>query len=115
MSLIDRLLGRPPAAPTAPAGTRRKAAGGSGAVARERLKLVLEYDRAQLTAVELERIRDDIIASISRHVDVARDDVHITLERGGRLVAEIPLSGRPPGQRPASAPAPAPDPGVRAR
>jgi cell division topological specificity factor len=83
VSFIDRLLGRP-----APAG--------SGTVAKERLKFVLEYDRAQLTPAELDLIRDDIIASISRHVDVAPEDVHVTLERGGRLVAEIPLgrSGR---------------------
>jgi len=64
-------------------------------VAKERLKFVLEYDRAQLSPLEIERIRDDIIASISRHVDVAAEDVHVTLEPGGRLVAEIPLgSGR---------------------
>jgi cell division topological specificity factor len=83
MSLLDRLLGRP--APLT---------GGSGAVAKERLKLVLEYDRAQLSPAELELIRDDIIASISRHVDVSREDVQVTLEPGGRLVAEIPIGGR---------------------
>jgi cell division topological specificity factor len=81
MSLLDRLLGRAP-------GT------GSGAVAKERLKFVLEYDRAQLTPAELDRIRDDIIASISRHVAVSPEDVHVTLEHGGRLVAEIPLARR---------------------
>jgi cell division topological specificity factor len=63
-------------------------------VAKERLKLVLEYDRAQLSPAELEQIRDEIIASISRHVDVAREDVEVKLERGGRLVAEIPLGVR---------------------
>ena len=82
MSFLDRLLGREPPS------------GGSGAVAKERLKFVLEYDRAQLSPGELDLIRDEIIASISRHVDVARDDVHVKLEPGGRLVAEIPLSRR---------------------
>jgi cell division topological specificity factor MinE len=86
MGLLDRLLGRHQ--PT-----------GSGAVAKERLKLVLEYDRAQLTPEELDSIRHDIIASISRHVAVAAEDVHVTLEQGGRLVAEIPL-GRGAGARP---------------
>ena len=78
MGFLDRLLGRTPPA-------------GSGAVAKERLKFVLEYDRAQLTPAELDSIRDDIIAAISRHVPVSADDVHISLEQGGRLVAEIPL------------------------
>lgn len=79
MSFLDRLLGR-------------QSGGGSGNVAKERLKLVLEYDRAQLTPAELDSIRQDIIASISRHVEVAPEDVHVTLEQGGRLVAEIGLS-----------------------
>ena len=64
---------------------------GSGAVAKDRLKFVLEYDRAQLSPLELDQIRDEIIATISRHVTVRREDVEIKLEPGGRLVAEIPL------------------------
>jgi cell division topological specificity factor MinE len=79
MSLLDRLFGRqaPPQ--------------GSGAVARERLKLVLEYDRAQISAAQLDEIKGEIIDSISRHVAIQREDVKITLEHDGRLVAEIPL------------------------
>jgi cell division topological specificity factor len=79
MGLLDRLIGR--ASPPA-----------SGDVAKERLKVVLEYDRARLSPGELELIRDEIIQSISRHVEVARDGVEVKLEPGGRLVAEIPLS-----------------------
>lgn len=63
----------------------------SGTVATNRLKFVLEYDRAQLTPAVLEKIRDDIIATISRHVNVRTEDVEIKLEPGGRLVMEIPL------------------------
>ena len=81
MSLVDWLLGRQ----SEPA---------SGQVAKERLKLVLEYDRARLTAAELDQIRDEMIQSISRHVAIDRDDVEITLQRDGRLVAEIPLDKR---------------------
>lgn len=77
---------------------------GSGRVARERLKLVLEYDRAQITAAQLDEIRDDIIDSISRHVAIQREDVQIKLERDGRLVAEIPLdaAARPGARGPSS-------------
>jgi len=85
MSLLDRLMGREPA----------KA---SGTVARERLKFVLEYDRARLTPAQLETIRDEIIAVISRHVDIADGQVDVKLEQGGRLIAEIPL-GRGAGAR----------------
>lgn len=85
MSFLDWLRGRPP-----------EPAKGSGTVAKERLKLVLEYDRAQITAAQLDEIRDEIIDSISRHVAIQRKDVKITLEHDGRLVAEIPLdSARP--------------------
>lgn len=83
MSFWDRLLGRP-------------SSGGSGAVAKERLKFVLEYDRARLSPAELDLIRDDIIASISRHVSVSPEDVQVKLEQGGRLVAEIPLGRTAP-------------------
>ncbi len=89
MSLFDRLLGREK--------TPR-----SGSVARERLKLVLEYDRSQLTAAELEAIRDELIETLSHHICIDREDVVITLQRDGRLVAEIPLDrrGRRPSDRP---------------
>lgn len=87
MGFLDRLMGRPAAVPDA-----------SGRVAKERLKLVLEYDRARLTPAQLELIRDEIIAAISRHVDVSTADVEVKLEQGGRLVAEIPL-GRMGGGR----------------
>jgi cell division topological specificity factor len=66
----------------------------SGSVAKERLKLVLEYDRALISPGELDMIREDIIESISRHVSVNRDQVQVSLEQGGRLVAEVPLRNR---------------------
>lgn len=82
MSFLDRLFGRDGGAKP------------SGAVAKERLKFVLEYDRARLTPAQLEEIRDEIIAVISRHVDIADRGVEVKLEEGGRLVAEISLSDR---------------------
>jgi cell division topological specificity factor len=64
----------------------------SGAVAKQRLKLVLEYDRTLLSPGQLDLIRNDIIESISRHVLVDRDEVQVSLKSGSRLVAEVPLS-----------------------
>ena len=64
---------------------------GSAPVATERLKVVLEYDRAQLTPAELDQIRREIIELISRHVRVRRENVRVNLETGGRLVVDIPL------------------------
>jgi len=62
--------------------------------AKERLQLVLIHDRTDITQVELEALRDDILAVISRHVDIDPDAVRIDVEREGReqrLVADIPL------------------------
>ena len=62
--------------------------------AKERLQLVLIHDRTDMTQVELESLRDDILAVISRHVDIDPDAVRIDVERDGReqrLIADIPL------------------------
>ena len=62
--------------------------------AKERLQLVLIHDRTDMTQAEFEALRDDILAVISRHVDVDPGAVRIDVERDGReqrLVADIPL------------------------
>lgn len=62
--------------------------------AKERLQLVLIHDRTDLTPAKLEDLKDDILAAISRHVDIDPDAVQIGVERQGReqrLVADIPL------------------------
>jgi cell division topological specificity factor len=62
--------------------------------AKERLQLVLIHDRTDMTQVEMEALRDDILAVISRHVDIDPEGVRINVERDGReqrLVADIPL------------------------
>jgi cell division topological specificity factor len=84
MGFWDRLLGRgePP----------------SREVARERLELVLGYDRAKISPQLLETLKDELINVISQYVEIDRDRVEISLtqdRRQGRLVASIPLrSGR---------------------
>ena len=62
--------------------------------AKERLQLVLIHDRTDMTSEEFEALRDDILAVISRHVDIEPGAVRIDVERDGReqrLVADIPL------------------------
>jgi cell division topological specificity factor len=62
--------------------------------AKERLQLVLIHDRTDLTPAELDSLRDDLIATISRHVSIDADAVSIDVEHDGRsqrLVADIPL------------------------
>ena len=62
--------------------------------AKERLQLVLIHDRMDLTPAELDLLKDDLIATISRHVDIDAQSVQIGVQHDGRsqrLVADIPL------------------------
>ncbi|MDY7040348.1 MAG: cell division topological specificity factor MinE [Chloroflexota bacterium] len=85
MSFWDKLLGR--REPT------------SRQVARERLQLVLVHDRTKISPQLLQTLKDEIIAVISRHVDIDSDGVEVNFTqsaRQSRLVANIPLqSSRP--------------------
>lgn len=77
-SLFDRFRGRKQSAQSA----------------KERLQLVLIHDRTDMTQPEFEALRDDILAVISRHVNIDPGAVRIDVEREGReqrLVADIPL------------------------
>jgi len=80
MSLRDRLLGRDR---------------GTAQAARKRLQLVLIHDRAGLSPGKLDALKDDLIAVISRHVEIDASAVHVTLRSDRdkqRLVADIPLA-----------------------
>ena len=71
---------------------RKKSAGS----AKERLQLVLIHDRTDLNPAELESLKDDLIETISRHVDIDAAAVSINIAQDGRsqrLVADIPLRG----------------------
>ncbi len=62
--------------------------------AKERLQLVLIHDRTDLTPAELDSLKDDLIETISRHIDIDPMAVTINVARDGRsqrLVADIPL------------------------
>ena len=78
MSFFDRLFGRKSSADNA----------------KERLQLFLIHDRTDLTPAELDSLKDDLIATISRHVEIDAQSVQIGVQHDGRsqrLVADIPL------------------------
>jgi cell division topological specificity factor len=78
MSFFDRFRGRKRSAESA----------------KERLQLVLVHDRTDITPAVLDALKDELLAVISRHVEIDPTAVHIELERDGRaqrLIADIPL------------------------
>ena len=78
MNFFDRLFGKKNSAESA----------------KERLQLVLIHDRTDLTPAQLDSLRNDLIATISRHVDIDAQSVQLGMEHDGRsqrLVADIPL------------------------
>ena len=66
-------------------------------VAKDRLKLVLIHDRAMLSSGMLEQMKDDIIAVISKYVEIDKESLNIDIAenpdntRRTSLVANIPL------------------------
>jgi cell division topological specificity factor len=86
-SFLDRLLGRSPA---------------SAQEAKERLQFVLIHDRTDISPAVMEAMKDEIIAVISKHVNIDRQAVEISLtqdHRENRLVANIPLLAATGGRR----------------
>ncbi len=81
MSFFDILFGR-----------RQQA---SSSVAKERLLTVLVHDRVKLTPDLMDEMREDIIAVISKYVDIADPDaIEVSLLRGessDHLKADIPV------------------------
>jgi cell division topological specificity factor len=76
---LDRLLGRDAK---------------SAAQAKERMKLVLIHDRTDLSPAAMDRLKDELIAVISRHIEIDPEAVRIDMAQEGReqrLIADIPL------------------------
>lgn len=76
---LDRLLGR-----------ESKSAN----QAKERLQLVLIHDRTDLSPISLAELKDEMIALISKYIDIDPQAVTIEMEQEGReqrLVADIPI------------------------
>ena len=56
---------------------------GSAPVARERLQVLLAYERSNRQRPDLVAVlREEIMAVIAKHVQVDQDDVQITMDRG---------------------------------
>ncbi len=66
-------------------------------VAKDRLKLLLIHERAMLSSGMLEQMKDDIIAVISKYVEIDKESLNIDIAenpdntRRTTLVANIPL------------------------
>ena len=59
---------------------------GSAPVARERLQILLEYERKLGSHVDLIAVlREEILAVVGRHVTIDRDKVQIRVDRGAEL------------------------------
>ncbi len=58
----------------------------SAPVARERLQVLLAYERKNRNLPDLVAVlREEIMAVITRHVKVRLDDVQVTMERGDTM------------------------------
>jgi cell division topological specificity factor len=67
---------------------------GSAPVARERLAILLSHERATRGGRDLLAIlREEILATIARHVSVDPDNVHIQMDRGATVsILEIDVA-----------------------
>jgi cell division topological specificity factor len=89
MRVLERLMGR-------------RDRYSSGEVAKERLRLVLAHDRADISPALLDTLKDEIVAVISRHVAIDADSVQVNISQSARetrLVADIPLSTKRGGRK----------------
>jgi len=64
-------------------------------VARDRLKVVLIHDRANISPEVMKLLKDDIIKVISNYMEINKQEMEITLandETSVALVANIPVN-----------------------
>ncbi|MEX2355997.1 MAG: cell division topological specificity factor MinE [Thermaerobacterales bacterium] len=74
--------------------TRRGKGAASKNRAKERLRLVLVHDRAAISPQLLDAMKEDILATISRYMDIDRAATEVDLSRDGEsmaLTANIPI------------------------
>jgi cell division topological specificity factor len=64
--------------------------------AKDRLRLVLINDRTDLSGATMEKIKDDLLEVLSRHIQIDPDAMQIDITQDGRqqrLIADIPIAG----------------------
>ncbi len=62
--------------------------------AKERLQLVLIHDRTDFNPGKMEQLKDELIETISRYIEIDPASVRIEMTQEGReqrLIADIPL------------------------
>lgn len=62
--------------------------------AKDRLKLVLIHDRTNLSSQALNDLKNDLLATISKYIDIDPRSVQISMNQEGReqrLIADIPI------------------------
>jgi cell division topological specificity factor len=65
-------------------------------VAKDRLQLVLVQDRVNLSPQKMDQMKDELIAVISKYVEIDQNGIDISLAKTGRmsrLTANIPVLG----------------------
>ena len=81
MDFLTRIFGRP-------------ADKESAVVAKQRLQLVLAQDRTHISPETLNVLKDEMILVISRHIEIDRANVQVSMthtNRGEQLIANIPV------------------------
>jgi cell division topological specificity factor len=66
----------------------------SADIAKERLRLVLVHDRTNVSPQFLEALKEELIAVISRYMEIEEEGMDVTLQSGENqvaLVANIPV------------------------
>jgi len=66
----------------------------SADIAKERLRLVLVHDRTNVSPQFLEALKEELIAVISRYMEIEEESMDVTLQSGEHqvaLVANIPI------------------------
>lgn len=64
---------------------------GSRYIAKSRLKEVIAHDRARISPGKLQHLREDLIRTLTHHLDIDPDSVRVELAPHGR---EIHLDAR---------------------
>jgi cell division topological specificity factor len=73
---------------------------GSAPVARERLQILLEYERCLTGQTDLVAVlRDEILAVVERHVVVNREKVRVRVERRGEAISILRVGVEIPNAR----------------